>query len=424
VTAPDPPRAPASRTGDSEPTLRSLGLTVYAPSFIFSVGQGAVIPIVALAAKDLGASVAMAGLTVALRGIGTMVFDVPAGSMVGRLGERKAMLVATAMLVASLIGCVLAPNVAVFAASMFVMGCAWSVWLLARLAYVSDVMPLHLRGRALSTLGGVARIGNFAGPFLGAVAVGAMGIDGAYYVHIVLAVIGCGVLLAVPDPYESTATTVGHAKVRVLAVAREHAPILRTAGVGTMAIGVLRASRQVVLPLWADHIGLDAATVSIVFGVSSAMDMLLFYPAGLASDRWGRKYVAVPCLTIMATGMILLPLTRSLGPLIVVGIVIGFGNGLGSGIVMTLGADFTPAVGRAEFLGVWRLIGDVGTAGGPLVVSAVESVASLGAASVGVGAIGLAGAALLLGWMPEPLNRRAYPVQVPTADGEGADAPR
>ncbi|MDP1956997.1 MAG: hypothetical protein Q8J75_02310 [Rhodocyclaceae bacterium] len=53
-----------------EVTLRSIGLSVYLPTLLFAVGQGAVIPIVALAAKDLGAGVAMAGLIVALRGIG------------------------------------------------------------------------------------------------------------------------------------------------------------------------------------------------------------------------------------------------------------------------------------------------------------------------------------------------------------------
>ena len=88
---------------------------------------------------------------------------------------------------------------------------------------------------------------------------------------------------------------------------------------------------------------------------------------------------------------------------------IGFGNGLGSGIVMTLGADFAPSTGRAEFLGVWRLIGDVGTAGGPLLVAVVEIGGSLAAASVAVGAIGLAGAVVLFGWLPETLRPEGAP---------------
>ena len=60
-------------------TLRSLGPTVYLPSVLFFVGDGALIAIVALAARDLGASAALAGFVVALRGLGVLAFDIPAG---------------------------------------------------------------------------------------------------------------------------------------------------------------------------------------------------------------------------------------------------------------------------------------------------------------------------------------------------------
>lgn len=387
-----------------EPTIRSLGLTVYGPSFLFAIGQGAVIPIVALAAKDLGASVALASLTVALRGIGTLLFDLPAGALVSRLGERRAMVVGTAILLASLIGCIVATEVWLFALSMLLMGCGWSMWLLARLTYVSEVMPLRLRGRALSTLGGVQRMGNFVGPFLGALAITATGLDGAYSVHVALAVAGCALLLAVPDPHADRTVDVGHSPVRFRAIARDHAPVFRTAGAGAIAISVMRASRQAVLPLWASHVGLDAAAVGVIFGIAAGLDMLLFYPAGSISDRFGRKFVAIPCLGFLALGFLLLPLTSSFATIVPIALLLGFGNGLGSGIIMTLGADFAPARGRAEFLGVWRLVSDIGTAGGPLLAAGVAAAASLGSASVLTGALGIVGATIVLFRMPEPLR--------------------
>jgi MFS family permease len=263
---------------------------------------------------------------------------------------------------------------------------------------------MRLRGRALSTLGGVNRIGNFVGPFLGAAAVTAIGLDGAYFVHIALAVAGCALLLVVPDPHASV-DVVGHGPVRFRTVARDHASVLRTAGFGALCIGLLRASRQAVLPLWADSIGLDAAAVGIIFGIAAGLDMTLFYPAGSISDRFGRKVVAVPCLTILAVGFLLLPLTDSFWTIVPVALLLGFGNGLGSGIVMTLGADFAPARGRAEFLGVWRLVGDVGTAGGPLLAAGVTAAVTLGSSSIVTGVVGLAGALVVLLRMPEPLHR-------------------
>ena len=68
-------------------TLRSLGMSVYLPSILFFIGDGGIIAIVALAARDLGASPAVAGLIVALRGVGVLVFDIPAGWALTRFGE-------------------------------------------------------------------------------------------------------------------------------------------------------------------------------------------------------------------------------------------------------------------------------------------------------------------------------------------------
>jgi MFS family permease len=142
-----------------------------------------------------------------------------------------------------------------------------------------------------------------------------------------------------PDPHEeltassrTDADGAHHGPVAFRTVAREHQRTFLTAGFGALCIGVLRASRQAVLPLWADHIGLDAAAVGIIFGIAAGLDMTLFYPAGSVSDRFGRKVVAIPCLSLLAIGFLLLPLTDSFWTIVPVALLLGFGNGLGSGI--------------------------------------------------------------------------------------------
>ena len=49
----------------------------------------------------------------------------------------------------------------------------------------------------------------------------------------------------------------------------------------------MRAARQTVLPLWADHLRISAETTSLVFGVAGAVEMLMFYPAGRVMDTRG-----------------------------------------------------------------------------------------------------------------------------------------
>ena len=71
--------------------------------------------------------------------------------------------------------------------------------------------------------------------------------------------------------------------------------------------------------------------------------------------------------------MLLTPFTHSAPTLLLASLLIGFGNGIGSGMIMTLGADYSPLVGRAHFLGLWRLMSDIGSTGGPALLSAVTA---------------------------------------------------
>ena len=76
------------------------------------------------------------------------------------------------------------------------------------------------------------------------------------------------------------------------------------------------------------------------------------------------------------------------------------GNGIGSGIMMTLGADVAPAEGRLPFLSVWRVMSDAGNAAGPVVVSVVATLSSLAAGIVTIGALGPLASVGLTWWVP------------------------
>jgi MFS family permease len=88
--------------------------------------------------------------------------------------------------------------------------------------------------------------------------------------------------------------------------------------------------------------------------------------------------------------------------LVLVSMLMGFGNGCGSGIVMTLAADVSPSVGRLTFLGVWRELSDAGSGIGPLILSAATGVAGLGFGIDVSGGVGVAAAAALWAWIPRP----------------------
>ena len=383
----------------AELTLRSFAVAAYLPSVLYATGTGAVAPVIALTARGLGASVGTAGLAVAMLAVGQICGDVPAGVVAARVGEKRAMLLAVLVAVGAVVGCRAARDLAALFAAVFVLGLANSVFGLARQTFLTEAAPLHLRARALSTLGGTGRIGMFVGPFLAAPLIARWGTGSAYLLHLVTALVTAVVLLVVPDPTGSglseRAPALGTARV-----IRENALALGTLGLSGVLIGAVRASRQVVIPLWAEHLGLDAATTSVVYGLSGVVDMLVFYPSGKVMDVRGRAWVAVPSMAVLGVALLAVPLTTSRAGLVAVALLLGLGNGMGSGVVMTLAADVSPTAGRAEFLGIWRIFHDTGWAGGPLLISATVAATALAPAIVVMGGVALGTSGLLAYWIP------------------------
>lgn len=383
-------------------SLRRIALKVYSPSLLYGVGVGAVTPIITLAALTRGADLAAAALIVTLVGVGSLLANVPAALLASRIGERFSMVLAALWAALGMVLGIVPSNLWLFAVGVGMLGMAGAVFNLARQSYLAEAVPLEFRARAMSTLGGVMRIGVFIGPFTATAAMHWLGLTGAFWVGLAAMLGAMVVSLWIPDLESRTATlaTGSPNGLSMMRIARAHWRSLAGVGLGVVCIAAVRSTRQVVLPLWGENIGLDAATISLVYGISGAIDMLIFYPAGKVMDRRGRVWVAVPCLGIMALALFLLPLTGSMPTMLAVAMLLGFGNGIGSGIVMTLGADYSPAHGRAKFLGLWRLMSDLGAMGGPVLLSGLVAVGSLAGGVMAIAAVSVVGAGIFGYFIP------------------------
>jgi MFS family permease len=396
MTGPDPLFRPRPVT------ITSLIPSAFLPAMIFEIGNGAMAPILALSALHLGASPKTAGFTLSLLGIGQILGDVPAARLANRVGDRHAMVIAATLALVAQLACILAPSVALLDVALLVIGMSTAVFYLARQAYLTEVVSVGIRARAMSTLGGSHRIGLFIGPFIGAAAIHFVGLHGAYIVAMAASALTAIVLAVVPDVPGSRAAVSAKASggVGVARMVADHRRLFATLGLAVLTVGAVRAARQTVLPLWAEHLGLSAEQTSLIFGIASAVDMSLFYPSGKVMDRQGRLAIAVPAMLIMGASMIALPLAHGALVLTVLAMLMSVGNGIGSGIMMTLGADVAPAEGRLPFLSVGRVLSDTGNAAGPVIVSVVATISSLAAGIVTIGALGPIASISLTWWVP------------------------
>nr|WP_087054647.1 MFS transporter [Microbacterium sp. JB110]RCS62138.1 MFS transporter [Microbacterium sp. JB110]SJM53538.1 Probable transporter [Frigoribacterium sp. JB110] len=413
---------------------------IYGPTALYSFGQGAVLPLLPIIAVDLGASLAVAALAPAGIVVGQLCGNIPAGWLVSRVGERRTMMLAA---LGSILGCVvmlLAPVWSVLALGALTVGFFAAAFALARHTFMTTRVPIRFRARALATLGGAFRLGAFSGPF---VAAGLLALFGAeqssiWFFAIVLVFVGLLVTFG-PDPesrlspgrngtrrasreVEDTGEPVTGSitvpeRTGVWRTMWRYRAVLSRLGAAAACLAAVRAARQSVLPLWGVSIGLDSQTIALVVGVAGALDFALFYVSGHVTDRFGRLWAVVPSSLLMGAALVCLSLTHDLDSAAlwfgVFAIVVGVGNGLSSGILLTLGADVAPAEDPAAFLGSWRTLSDAGGASTPLIVSGITAVASLSFATAIVGAIGLLGAFAFVRWVP----RYAPGDRGPGADG-------
>lgn len=373
---------------------RDLIFPVFVPSVLFSAGEGAIVPILPSAAQHLGASLPIAGFIAGLTMVGTVLFDIPASKLVQRFGERRAMLISSVIAGGALIGAMMAQTLWLLGIWILIAGAMISVFALARHAFMSEHVPHTHRARALSVLGGMFRAGGFLGPVVASAVVYAAGLTWVYFAGALLC-LGAGVVLlsspkdAVPD---STSSHHGGA----LLIAKREWKKLATVGSASTILGSLRTVRQVGVPLWGLFIGLHPGQVSLIIGVAGLIDFVLFYASGQIMDRWGRRWALIPTLVGMAIAHIALTFAHNEVSFLIVCIGMSLANTLGSGIVLTLGADLAPTDARSQFLAAYRLQVDAGVAITPILLSGLTLAITLPGAVLVFSGVSLVGA--WLGW--------------------------
>ena len=367
-------------------------VAVYVPTLLLAFAAGLLVAVLPLYAASFGVGYGLIGFSTSAAAIGTLVTDVPAGALLGRVGLRPAMIAGSGMVAFGTLALVWSDQFHWLVILRFAAGIGTALWALSRHAYIAEAIPPAQRGKALSMFGGINRLGIFAGPAIGGFLTDFAGINVTFAVSAALSFLALVLSGAVTQGRRWTWC----GDIRLDPVACCHA-IVAPALAGDVRCGdaqtlgqMIRAGRFLIIPLWGQQLGLDAAQIGTIVTIGAIVDVSMFVPAGMIMDRFGRKVAAVPSFSLMALGMALIPFTHDFLTLTLVAMLIGLGNGLGSGLMMTLGADLAPPGATGEFLGIWRLIGDVGGVMGPVAVGIVAA------------AVGLSGGAWVLsiaGWL-------------------------
>jgi MFS family permease len=386
--------------------MRDMVGSVYVPSFLSAMAQHAITIMLPLYALQFDDGAALAAVLLGGRGLGIMLADLPAGMLVSRLGDKSVMIAGLALLIVVTAAAGFSDSALTLLLVAIASGVGTGLWTMARLVYVTDHVAIEQRGRVIAVMAGVQRASALLGPALAGLSVHLLGYPATF---LIFAVVYASSLVALLIAAKGVRSTGAAHQVPLLQVIRSHRNVFASAGTVMIFLQFLRTARLWIIPVWGASMGLDEATIGFVFSASSAMDMVMFYPAGLMLDHLGRRTALTPALLILGGSIALMPTTTTVWAYTAFAILSGLGNGFSTGIFMTLGGDFAPRDGRGEFLGVWRLVGDVGAAAGPILIGGVAQMGGIAMACSATGGLGLLGVLVLWRFVPETLRRRRPP---------------
>ena len=386
---------------------RQLVFPVFLPSFLFSTAEFGIIPSVPASALLLGANLATAGFITGLMMIGRLVADVPAAKFVDALGERKAMIAASGAAALGILFSLFAVNLFMLGAGVFIVGAAAAVFGLARLSWMTEHVPIAVRARSLSILGGMFRAGSFVGPVIGAAIIKFYSVQAVYYIPLVLCALAA-LILFISKGKEDLVKNSSSLKATFM-IAKREGKKLATLGVASSILSALRGTRMVGLPLLAVFLAIPTEQASLFIGFAGALDFAMFYLSGQVMDRFGRNFAAVPTLIGLGIAHLVVGFAIDANTFLLLALFMSLANGLGSGVIMVLGADLAPKDARSEFLASYRLLVDFGDAAAPGILSGLVAVSNLTLAMAGFGFLGFIGAGLMYRYIPkyavQPTNK-------------------
>jgi len=397
MTAATPPLRPA---------LRRLLIPVYLPWGMATLGAGVILPVLPLYLEESGLSLGSVGTVLAASGIGSALGNVPASSISERKGTDQLLLFAMVLLAGTTAVLGLTTAVVALVAMRIGYGFAFAGLSQSRQLVVAREVEIGLRGRINSFVGGMHRLTFVVGPVLGGWVYKEWGANPTFI--LAGALTGLGMLcLILPGGRDSHPVAAPTERVNIASSLWRHRRRLLIASVGPLLVASARQGRHVVVPLIGDDLELDAAAIGLLVAIGTAADFVLFPVAGWISDRFGRLASMVPAFSLMAAGLALLAMADTVGQAVVAGVIMGLGNGLSAGSMLTISTDMAPVDEPGPFIAGFHTLSGMGNFIGPFAVGWVAEVHGLGAAAMFLSVTLMAGVA----WLAFVIGETARPGQ-------------
>jgi len=350
---------------------KKLLLLVFGITFLGFIDTQLTVPIMRLYADSLGATVAIAGFIIGMYSIINTPANIVSGPLVDKFGRKIPLLLG---LGGDAI-CMFLYTLCSTSQHLFVVrglhGLAGAVLGLATASMVADYSSREKRGRSM----GFYAIAMGLAPLIGMMLCGVImrnpvGFNMVFYTGSALLLVGVILAFLLPrTEAKGKAESIDFKRIGVI-IAKK-ANIASYAAIFSLwfMMGVI----TVLLPSYMVSLGMTAFHVAMVMVATTAACVAFNYPAGLLSDKVGRKIPSIMGLALLVIAINLIPVATSFEELIGLGILLGVGMGCILPPVLALISDNTEKGERGTAMGIFHALLTLGVAVGAPVTGVLAS---------------------------------------------------
>lgn len=366
-----------------------------------ALGIGLTEPVMALYALDLGATPLQAATVVAVRWITRLFTNVPAGAWSDRRGRRTVTLTGTAAIAAAAIVAVIASDWRVLLVSRVLEGLGAGALMTSILATFADLTEDErtTRARLFGWYQMIHRLGFWLGPALGAALYAVAGGRAVMLGFAGLALLALVVSLRIRETRHPSVPAVGEppaerVRTRAAVGLLLRKPAFLWAGaVAFASFFTLTGAQFTAMPVFVVEVrDMGAGALGLSMLVINAVGFALIYPSARLADRRGRRLPIAGLSVMGAAGLLVLASTQGPAGLMVASVLLGGATALRGPALQAFAMDAGAAVSTGVSAGVFRALGDLGSAAGPMVAGLTvalghEAFFLINAAILGLGAL-------------------------------------
>jgi MFS family permease len=270
---------------------------------------------------------------------------------------------------------------------------------------MADATRVETRGRAMAVRETSNRIGLLTGPAVAGLIAATFGLR-----YIFLFIAACKVIVIIVTVLwirERQRAARGQAPRRATGFRLPHPDLtmFRTRAFVALSICTFALSmvaggtgvfRTLFPPQSAEVAGLDEAQIGLLIAIAGGFALVGGIPAGIASDRWGRRRLLLAGLLLTALSTFIMADMASFAGAAAAAIVFGLAEALGWGTMQAYAMDLAPEDRRGAFIGIWSLFQVLGQITGPLLIGTIADAYGFGDGFLTVTGLLLAGAAMVV----------------------------